>query len=193
MKIFILSAMVSTLLLGGLGSAQAENLFNEANYRPLAADIRAKVAGDVLTVVVLENSSASTSTGSSAQREHDLGINANIDNRHDLNASIGTENGFDANGKAQRSGRLLAQVSVTVIMVRPNGDLVISGRQIVDINDERQEIVISGVARPIDINSDNTVLSSRLAEASIRYAGQGDLADRQKAGWWSRLFSVLGW
>ncbi|WP_158228887.1 flagellar basal body L-ring protein FlgH [Chitinimonas sp. BJB300] len=185
--------MCQIFLLALLPVAYAETLYNESTFQPLAADHRARRPGDLVMVTVLENSSAATATGASAQRDQDVGLSADITGRRKFGANLSTENGYDANGRAQRSGRLLAQISAAVVMVRPNGDLVISGRQILDINDEKQEIFLSGVVRPIDIGDDNTVPSSRLAEASIRYAGQGELADRQKPGWWNRLLHVLGW
>ncbi|MGQ5524429.1 flagellar basal body L-ring protein FlgH [Chitinimonas sp. PSY-7] len=188
-----LALVCQLFLLALLPVAHAESLYNESTFQPLAADQRARRPGDLIMVTVLENSSATTATGSAAQRDQDVGLSAGLVGKRRVGASLGTENSYDTTGRAQRSGRLLAQISAAVVMVRPNGDLVISGRQIVDINDEKQEIFLSGVVRPIDISDDNTVPSSRLAEASIRYAGQGELADRQKPGWWNRLLHVLGW
>lgn len=188
-----LALVCQLFLLALLPVANAESLYNESTFQPLAADQRARRPGDLIMVTVLENSSATTATGSAAQRDQDVGLSAGLVGKRRVGASLGTENSYDTTGRAQRSGRLLAQISAAVVMVRPNGDLVISGRQIVDINDEKQEIFLSGVVRPIDISDDNTVPSSRLAEASIRYAGQGELADRQKPGWWNRLLHVLGW
>ena len=90
-------------------------------------------------------------------------------------------------------GRLLAQITVAVTAVRPNGDLQVNGRQLLDINDEKQEIFLTGVVRPADIDDRNVVQSSRLSEASIRYAGEGELANRARPSWWNRLLGLLGW
>ncbi|KAF0813401.1 Flagellar L-ring protein [Andreprevotia sp. IGB-42] len=171
----------------------AETLYSEQTFRSYVSDRRAYQPGDLLTVLVVENSSAATSADTSANRSTDLGLKLDVDDRIHHGVGLQTDNDFDARGRVQRSGRLLAQITVTVTAVRANGDLVVSGRQVLDINDEKQEIFITGVARPVDVDKSNAVVSSRLGEASIRYAGEGELADRQRPAWWNRFLSVLGW
>ncbi|SMC27696.1 flagellar L-ring protein precursor FlgH [Andreprevotia lacus DSM 23236] len=181
------------LLCASVESVWAEALYNEQTYHAYVADRRAYRAGDLLTVMVVENSTAATTADTSASRNNDVGLKLDYDNRVKHGASLQVGNDFDAQGRVQRSGRLLAQITVNVVAVRQNGDLEVNGRQMLDINDEKQEILLQGVVRPADVDKGNTVLSSRLGEASIRYAGQGELADRQKPSWWSRLLTVLGW
>ncbi|MEH6461563.1 flagellar basal body L-ring protein FlgH [Chitinimonas sp. JJ19] len=186
----VMTGMLVCLL---AGTCLADSLYDEKTFRAYTADNRARLPGDLLTVVVLETSSATTSTDTSADRTNDLGIKLGIDGKASQGGSLQTGNGYDARGRAQRSGRLLAQITVAVTAVRPNGDLQVNGRQVLDINDEKQEIFLTGVVRPADIDDRNVVQSSRLSEASIRYAGEGELANRARPSWWNRLLGLLGW
>jgi len=184
-QMLILSALALTPL------ARAQSLYNETTYRPLTADHRARQAGDILTVLVYESSSASTTADTAVKRRSDVGISAGIDERNHK-AAIGTNNQFDGGGTVQRSGRLLAQLSVTVIAVSDMGDLQISGEQDVEINSDRQHFKLEGRVRPVDVSSNNTVASNRIADARISYLGDGDLAERQRPGMWAKVMTWLG-
>jgi flagellar L-ring protein precursor FlgH len=83
-------------------------------------------------------------------------------------------------------------LTVTVKGVAENGDLLIAGEQLLEINNERQQIKVEGRVRPHDISDVNTVLSTRIADAKISYVGDGDLADRQRPSWWHRLLTWFG-
>jgi flagellar L-ring protein precursor FlgH len=98
---------------------------------------------------------------------------------------------FNGKGTIQRSGKLAAQITVTVQSVEPNGDLVVAGRQLIEVNDEKQHIVLSGKVRPVDIGENNTVVSTRLADANISYVGDGILAEKQQPGIISRILHWL--
>ena len=171
--------------------ACADDLYSEKTFRPLAADKRAHLPGDVLTILIYESSSATTSADTNLQRRNDVGLHASAD-RHAHAASIGANNDFDGGGTVQRQGKLLAQMSVSVASVAPNGDLLVAGEQVLEINADRQKIRVEGRVRPLDITDANTVLSSRLADARISYLGDGELASHQRPGWWSRLFNWAG-
>ena len=92
----------------------------------------------------------------------------------------------------QEMRSLLAQLSVTVREVLPNGDLTVFGEQLLVINEEQQRIDIEGRVRRQDISENNVVLSTRLADARITYVGEGDVAQRQKPGWWHHLLDLFG-
>ena len=178
-------------LLTGVNAVHAENLYEEESYRSLISDRRAHKVGDVLTVLVVENSSATATAGTGTDKSNDLGFRFSIPNRQE-SSSLGLEEGFDGQGKIARSGKLLAQISVTVKDISQNGDLLISGDQLIEINEEKQSINLQGKVRAIDIDERNTVLSTRIAEAKIKYVGDGVLAESQHKGWLSRIISFLG-
>ena len=171
--------------------AHADDLYSEKTFRPLASDKRAHLPGDVLTILIYENSSAVTSADTTLQRSNDVTLHASAD-QHSHAAAVGANNDFNGGGTVQRQGKLLAQMSVSVAGVAPNGDLLVAGEQVLEINSDRQKIRVEGRVRPLDISDANTVLSSRLADARISYLGDGDLASRQRPGLWSRLFHGLG-
>lgn len=171
--------------------ARADDLYNEKTFRPLASDKRAHLPGDVLTVLIYENSSAVTSADTALQRKNTIGLQGNAD-QHSHNLNAGANNSFDGGGTVQRAGKLLAQMSVTVASVAPNGDLLVVGEQLLEINSDSQKIRVEGRVRPLDISDANAVMSFRLADAKISYLGDGDLASRQRPGLWSRLFHWAG-
>lgn len=170
--------------------AQAANLYRAEDYRALTADRRAQQVGDVLTVLVVENASASASAGTATDKATDTNIRITSPS-HQRGYGLGIDNNYDGNGKIARSGRLLAQLSVVVISVEANGDLRVKGEQLLELNGEKQMINLEGRVRPIDIGEGNTVASNRIADAHITYVGDGVLADTQTKGWLTRLITAF--
>lgn len=174
----------------GEGSASAADsplsLWDD-HTRSLFADHRARQVGDLITVLITERSYASnkaqTSTGKGAGITLAEGVGV---------FSFLPETGFSANAKSSgqnttsRSGSLVARMTAKIIEVLPDGNLRIEGTQALVINRERQNIVITGIVRPEDIGSDNTILSTYIADAEIKY--DGALNVEQRKG----LLSYLG-
>lgn len=171
--------------------AFGENLYKDEEYRALTADRRAHQIGDILTVLVLENSSASATAGTNTDKSSDTGIRFQSPNSQ-KSYSLDLQQNFDGNGRIARTGRLLAQLSVVIIGVERNSDLLVKGEQVIEINGEKQSINLEGRVRPRDIDEGNTVLSSRIADAHITYVGDGVLAENQHKGWLTRLIAILG-
>jgi flagellar L-ring protein precursor FlgH len=172
-------------------SACAESLYDESTFRNPAADKRARLRGDTVMVLVYENSSATTVADSSLHRNTEVSVDGQF-NRSSRGARLDLATGFESGGRVQRSGRLLAQISAVVTDVAPNGDLWLSGEQVVEINADKQHIKIQGRVRPVDISGSNAVLSNRLADARIAYIGTGELAANQRPGFVSRVLAWLG-
>jgi len=170
--------------------AGAANLYRADEYRSLTADRRAQRIGDVLTVLVVENSSASATAGTTTDKSTNAGIRLSSPNRL-RDYGLGINDNFDGNGKIARTGRLLAQLSVVVVGIEPNGDLRIKGDQLLEINGEKQMINLEGRVRPVDIVEGNTVPSNRIADAHIIYVGDGVLAENQGKGWLTWLISTF--
>jgi len=101
------------------------------------------------------------------------------------------EQKFTGNGAVQRQGTVLATLPVRVRQILPSGDLFIEGTKIVMVGHEEKHIYLSGIVRRIDISEDNTVPSSRIADAEIEYTGRGDVSDTQRRGWLSRVVGKL--
>jgi len=194
-----LSALLLIVAATGLqgAPAAAQSLYDETTFRALTADRKAFRVGDALTVQVVESATATANADTGTQRRNNLGLDLALSYPPRINQKTATANAavsgdFDGGGSTQRAGRLLAQLTVSVRDVLPNGDLLIAGEQQLMINDERQRISVTGRVRPQDISEANVVLSSRVADADIVYVGEGHLADRQKPAWWRQLADFIG-
>lgn len=171
--------------------AVGDSLFNPDGYRAFATDHKAYRPGDSLTVLVTEiataTSSARTTTGKNTS------FSASLTKRlesFDLGAAVGDD--YSGGGQTERSGKLLAKITVTVQSIDERGSLSIKGEQTIDVNNERQSISLTGRVRPQDIGPDNTVDSSRVTEAHIEYVGNGAINEKQRPGVVSRILSFLG-
>ncbi|MFZ6646140.1 flagellar basal body L-ring protein FlgH [Undibacterium sp. TJN25] len=171
--------------------AGATSLYQENSYQSLASDRKAHKRGDLITVMVVENSSATSTANTTAGRDANVGLDIEGFGRSRAGA-IKTTNEMDGRGLTQREGKVVAQITVRVGDVSPNGDLLISGEELLEINNERQQIRVQGTIRPQDISDANTVLSTRIADAKISYVGSGDLSDKQRPGWWQKIFTWFG-
>ncbi|MCC6501685.1 MAG: flagellar basal body L-ring protein FlgH [Deltaproteobacteria bacterium] len=189
---------------GGTGPSSAGSLWPGENSRnALFQDLRAKNIGDVVTVQITEKTSAikEASTSTSRQSTADIGIQKFLG----LPMSFGMNDflnqgapfspevqatydaGFDGSGTTKRSGELSAIIATRVTDVMANGNLVLEGRKEIVVNNEQQFIILSGIARPEDINEQNIIPSILLSDARIEYDGKGVVADEQSPGWMRRI------
>jgi flagellar L-ring protein precursor FlgH len=175
-----------------------------AEFNFLFSDQRAFRTGDLVTIRVEEFATAQRGARTSLERTSQL--NAEIqsflglierlremDIGLDGNSLLGatTAMGFSGSGETGRTERLEATVQAIVRERLPNGLLFVEGRRIIVVNNEEQYLYISGVVRPIDIDDNNVVSSSRLADADIEFTGRGDLTDQQRRGWLARFFARI--
>jgi flagellar L-ring protein precursor FlgH len=176
----------------GARMAAAQSLFQEEGWRGFTADHKAYRAGDVLTVQVFENSSASTTADTGTRRNNRLQTELAHGSNKVSQASLAVGGEFDGGGRTQRASRLLTTVTVMVQEVLPGGQLRIAGTQSVTVNEEVQRVSLEGLVRPIDITDGNMVQSTRIAEARITYVGEGDLTERSRRAWWRKLLDAVG-
>jgi flagellar L-ring protein FlgH len=188
------SAIATAVVMAFCAAApsKAQSLYDEAHFHALTADNKASRIGDVLTIQVVESATATVNADTGSQRSNGLTVDLTRPKAPALAAGLGTSSEFDGGGRTERAGRLLAQLTVKVDAVLPNGDLLVSGEQQLTINDERQRIAISGRVRPVDISDTNVVPSSRVADADITYVGDGLIASRQRPPWWRQVLDALG-
>jgi flagellar L-ring protein FlgH len=155
-------------------------------------------SGDVVTILIVETSSASHKAGTDTYFKDDLAASFthNI-NRLSSFLAPGTKslsgnasNKYKGTGATTRTSNVQAKVAVTVYEILPNGNLRVSGSHKVKVNDETQEMVISGVIRPGDISPQNTVYSYQVADANIEVKGSGVVDSGSQPGWITR---VLNW
>jgi flagellar L-ring protein FlgH len=165
-------------------------------YAALYEGMRAKRIGDPLTIVLVEKTSASKSAGSKLDSSGSFGLTppttgplSKLVNGSDVGAS-GKRN-FSGSGAADQSNALSGEVSVTIAAVYPNGTMLVQGQKRVTLNRGDEYIQIKGIVRSADIDANNRVLSTRVADARIAYTGKGDVARASRQGWLSRFFSVI--
>ncbi|MEM6998537.1 MAG: flagellar basal body L-ring protein FlgH [Pseudomonadota bacterium] len=106
-----------------------------------------------------------------------------------LENSLESEHEFDGSGSASLENQLTGSITVTVVEVLPNGNLIVRGEKRVTINNGPEYIQLSGIIRPVDVLTDNTVMSTKIADATINYIGEGAIAESGIKGWLARFFS----
>lgn len=102
-----------------------------------------------------------------------------------------SESDFQGSGNISRKGRLTATLPVRIRTVLPNGDFYVEGTKVVMVGAEEHHIYVSGVVRPWDIAEDNSVSSSRVADAEIEYTGRGDVSAQQSKGWLAKVVDTI--
>ncbi len=169
------------------------SLFNDAYGMSLYGDKKAMRTGDIITVVLAEETQGSKSSQSSSSKSSEAGLNAPVIAGgapiEALSATIQGERNFSGRGDADQSNSLSGNISVTVSEVLPNGVLRVRGEKWITLNTGAEFIRIQGMLRPEDINLDNTVSSQKLADARISYSGAGGLASASQPGWLTRFFN----
>jgi flagellar L-ring protein precursor FlgH len=165
----------------------------------LFTDVKARRAGDLVTILVTETSSsnraAETKVSKDDKNEADFrnlfGIHTNRAGRERGRFNFSGKNEFDGKGTITRSDRVTAQIVARVVKVLENGTLLVEGRRAIAVNDETQLLTVSGLIRPEDITPDNTVPSTALADVEIGLVGKGIIADKQSPGLLNRVFDFF--
>ncbi|MGB9716293.1 MAG: flagellar basal body L-ring protein FlgH [Thermodesulfovibrionales bacterium] len=165
----------------------------------LYEDVKAQRLNDLVTIRVIESISGSGKADTNASRESSLeaevtdvfGIPLDF-NRSNLwgkgntfspTASGSMQSEFKGSGETTREGKIIGTITAKVVEVLPNGNLVLESRKEITINREKQFFVLRGVVRPYDIAPDNTILSSKVADAQVYFVGKGVVQDKQGPGW----------
>lgn len=191
---------------------QAEELDSNVNslWRPgsraFFKDQRANNVGDILTVVVnIENQNANLSNSTSRSRgaSESAGLPAFLGFESQLGAilpdevdpsdllSAESDSDSSGSGSISRSETIDMRLAAVVLQVLPNGNLVVAGRQEVRVNNELRELQVTGVVRPQDIRSDNTIDVDKIAEARISYGGRGTISDVQQPRYGQQIFDII--
>jgi flagellar L-ring protein FlgH len=173
----------------------------------LFLDHKARRKNDIVTVKIIESSKASdsASTNASKKTSASAGVSSmfGFESGDSINKtfpsyrtptpssllSASMDNSFNGAGATTRQGTLIAMITAVVTKVLPNGNLVIQGSREVTINSEKQVISVKGIIRPKDIGPDNTILSTAIAQAELKYGGRGFLSEKQREGWGMRIFN----
>jgi flagellar L-ring protein precursor FlgH len=171
-------------------------IFNvDAGYAGLVEGHRARAVGDPLTVVLVEQTTTSKSAGSKTDRKGNIGLvpptagPLGFLNPDALKASGGSS--FNGQGNATQTSSLGGEVSVTIAEVRANGTALVRGEKRLLLSQGQEWVQFSGIVRLADIGPDNRVISTRIADARIEYAGNGSVQRASREGWLSKFFNAI--
>ncbi|MEN6582625.1 MAG: flagellar basal body L-ring protein FlgH [Armatimonadota bacterium] len=171
----------------------AESLWKPQETKSQLADKKAAKVGDIVTVVIVESSTssqkASTDTKKDSSVEAGPGVGPLLD-RVPL-FSYGGGDSMSASGSTSRSSNFTAKMTATITKVNENGTMELEGTRFVQTNKEKEEIKLSGTIRPQDIATDNSILSTYVADAKITHVGSGPIGSRQKEGLIGKIFKIL--
>ncbi len=172
-------------------------VYNTAGSFDLFMDLRARAIGDILTVMLVERTNASkeSSTSTAKGRSVDTGFPViagrpvTAGGTPIFNNEFESETTFDGQADSSQSNRLDGSITVTVAERLPNGNLLVRGEKLITINQGEEFIRLEGIVRPVDIGPENTVPSTKVADAAITYSGRGNLQATNKPGWLTRFFN----
>jgi flagellar L-ring protein precursor FlgH len=199
-KLILLMCSMLLMILGT--SASGESLYDPSGAN-LFADLKAQTIGDILFILVEENTTSTSEAKTDGSKginmqggakvtgffETLLGLPEVIEPLESLNVNPQEE--FKASGATSTKGTFKSRITATVIDILPNGNMVIEGKRTIKINDDTESMVIIGTIRPWDIGADNTIRSQMIADVEISYTGRGQIAERQKAGLLTKLFNFI--
>lgn len=182
-----------------MATAPAANgaIYQTVQARPLFEDRRARRIGDTITINLVERNTAQKSANANATRNGNMTAGIGPINRLPLKGLNGleleaeAESDFNGKGAAAANNVFNGTITVTVIDVYPNGNLLVSGEKMVAINQGNEFIRFSGVINPNNVTTANTVQSTQVADARIEYRGSGFIDESNTMGWLQRFFVAI--
>jgi flagellar L-ring protein precursor FlgH len=177
------------------------SLFQAHYVNNIYSDSKAHRVGDIISVILSESTQAQKNAKTELKKENSatldpiIGLGGAPVTFKDENIQFGLnqESDFSGDSKANQGNSLSGNISVHVLRVLPNGNLMIRGEKWMTLNNGDEYIRLTGVIRSQDISSGNTITSSKIANARIQYAGTGSFADVQEQGWLTKFFNSTWW
>ena len=170
-------------------------IFSTSSSGLFSSDRRAKKVGDILSVTLSEtfssNKAVTNSSGKTDTIGAEVGPTGLLRNFAGLGGSASKTNSFSGSMATNQSNSLSGTLSATVVRVFPNGNLEIKGQKKLRITEGTEYIRLSGIIRPQDISTTNSVSSAKIAEAQIEYVGAGILDSATKPGWGSKICRAI--
>ncbi|MBD3585359.1 flagellar basal body L-ring protein FlgH [Salinimonas sp. HHU 13199] len=176
-------------------------LFKPYMANSLYSDVTARRVGDIITVTLRENTNATKSAGTTTSKETGvdvqpiIGLGGNAVNigGESIQLGVNAANEFAGDAQANQRNSLSGAISVTVVDVLPNQNLVIRGEKWLTLNQGDEYIRLTGIIRPADISPENEIVSTKVANARIQYSGTGSFARAQEKGWLTQFFASQYW
>jgi flagellar L-ring protein precursor FlgH len=203
-SIFEGAALLAVVVaVGWPAPVSGQSLWRDDVSRSIVADKRAHSVGDILNILVQENSTATKANNTKTAKT--TGVDASLETFfYSPGGStlltkggqmpalkFSAKNDFDGGGSINNSERITARIAARVVDVLPNGNLVIEGTRQSSFGGETQDMILRGTVRAEDVTSANTVFSFQVADATIRIINKGMVTDNQRKGWFNRLWDKL--
>jgi flagellar L-ring protein precursor FlgH len=200
-SLFLCEVMAVCALAGA--PVLADSLWHEPTAPSMFADRKAFAVGDILTIVVQESSTATKNNETKTSKATSLNAALETFLYSPAASTLLTHAGqmpamkfdsthtFDGGGSINNNEQIVANVSVRVVDVLPNKNMVVEGTRHTSFAGEQQDIILRGIVRPEDIAANNTVFSYNVADATVKIINKGAVTDTQRKGWFTKLFEVL--
>jgi flagellar L-ring protein precursor FlgH len=181
----------------GGGSIYAGATASGTHTLRLFQDNKAREVGDILTIILVETTTASSKASTAVNKNTSIdlaaptiaGQSVTYKGKNILQVGVDGSRGFTGNGDTKQSNSLDGTVSVTVVQDLGNGNLLVSGEKKLRLNQGDEVVQVQGIVRTSDIAADNTISSERVADAKIVYGGRGTIARSNAMGWLGRFFN----
>ena len=165
-----------------------------AGYAPLYNGQRASQVGDLVSVVLMERTQTSKSASAKNQRDGGISLTPPSAGPLSFNPNVLNSSGsssFNGKGDAAQTSTLDGSITVTIAETRPNGTALIRGEKVMQLSQGQEWVQLSGIVRLADIDQDNRIASTRIADARITYSGKGSVQRASREGWLSRFFNLV--
>lgn len=190
-KKFFAAILITTFLLAG-STADAKSLWVDGSVMSLYSDKKARNVGDILTIVINESTTQTATKARTNSKSGSLNVNAGTGIFDFIKAfSASGSDSFQADGSATDTNRYIGQITVTVVEVLPNDNMIVEGTQSIWQNRDEHKITLRGVVRRDDVTMNNTVPSTRVADATLKFDGKGPLNAKQRQGILTQIFNFL--
>ena len=197
-KIIYVIVMVTILIFSFSAKVQT----GQANPMELSArfslysDVKAYSIGDVLMVNIVENASATGTSGTQTGKQQEMEIEGKTGTGMmrfiaPFFGKVDGKNSFKGSGQTNRSGKIVGKMTVTVKDLMPNGTLLVEGSRTIEVNDDKEVMTISGLVNPTDVNRENTINSYQIANVKISYKGKGAQSDGSRPGLFMRIINYI--
>lgn len=175
----------------------ADSIYQPGTAWLLHEDLRARRIGDMLTVMLQEQTDAQKTADTTTSKSSDttispptiIGNPVTVNGNNIFDNSMSSDHSFDGAAESTQSNSLTGSITVTVVNVLANGNLVVQGEKWININQGEEFIRLRGIVRPSDVSPENSISSTRVANAQIQYSGDSFMAESNEPGWLTKFFS----
>ncbi len=190
-KKFLAAIMIAAFVMVG-GTADAKSLWVDNGFMSMYSDKKARNVGDILTIVISESTTQTATKSRSNSKSGSINVGTGTGIFDFIRAfSASGSDSWKADGSATDTNRFTGQITVTVVEVLPNGNMVVEGTQSIWQNRDEHKITLRGVIRRDDVTMNNTVPSYKVADATLKFNGKGPLNAKQRQGILTQIFNFL--